>query len=228
MSEQKENKLVSNIKRNKGRYLGIFLLLLGFTVLLITFYPLLSSYLNYYLVPPDMTIPVEIVSEDEDITTDIKKDTEIIYVDSTFGIYIPKIKANAPVIANVDPYNEETYTNALYKGVAHAKGSSFPDRSGNVFLFAHSAVNFYEQRKFNIYFYLLGELEKDDPIYLSYNGEIYEYEVLDNKRVNPDQIQYLDTYMDEDTLTIMTCWPAGSDFKRVIVTATRVIVQGML
>ena len=228
MSKVKENKLVTKLKKNKGRYLGIFLFLLGFTLLLITFIPLLTSYLDYYLVSPDMTIPVEIVKEDDDITKDISKDTQVIQLDNDFGIYIPKIKANARVIANVNPNDEDEYINALYKGVAHAKGTSTPDRQGNVFLFAHSAVNFYEQRKFNIYFYLLGELEKNDPIYLSYKGNIYEYSVLETKVVNPNQIQYLKEYKNEDTLTVMTCWPAGSDFRRMIVTATRVDVQDML
>lgn len=221
MSEEKENKIISSIKKNKGRYLGIFLFLVGFTVLIINFFPIISSYLNYYLNPPKNDIPIELTKERENITQKISNDTDVVLIDYDFGIYIPKIKANARVIPNVNPNIESEYTNALYDGVAHAKGTSTPDRTGNVFLFAHSAVNFYERRKFNIYFYLLGELEQNDPIYVSFNGDIYEYRVLETKIVNPNQIQYLKEYMDEDTLTVMTCWPAGSDFRRMIVTATR-------
>ena len=86
---------------------------------------------------------------------------------------------------------------------------------------AHSAVNFYERRKYNVYFYLLDELDKGDEIYVSYQGEIYEYSVWDVKRVNPSQVEYLGKYLSQDTLTLMTCWPAGADIKRTIVTAVR-------
>ena len=220
MSVKKEE-LLTKLKENGVRYLGTLLFLPGFILLTVTFYPVISSYIDYLLSPTKEEITLEIVKEDEDITTHINKDTEQVLLDSNFGIYIPKIKANAPVIANVDPGNEEKYTNALYKGVAHAKGTATPDREGNVFLFAHSAVNFYEQRKFNVYFYLLGELQKDDPIYVSYKNNIYQYKVLENKRVNPTDVKYLGRYLNEDTLTLMTCWPAGTDYKRVIVTAIR-------
>lgn len=219
MSKTKKQPI--NTKERVVRYIAILLLLTGIISLALTFYPILKSYTEYTLFPPDVDIPVEIVKDNKEITKDISKDTEIVFLDPQFGIYIPKIKANAPVLQNINPNNEKDYINALYKGVAHAKGSSTPDREGNVFLFAHSAVNFYEQRKFNIYFYLLGELQKDDSVYISYQEEIYKYKVLEIKKVDPSETKYLGKYMDEDTLTIMTCWPAGTDYKRLIVTAVR-------
>jgi sortase A len=212
----------SNKKAGYLKYLGILLLLSGLLVLIWTFYPIISAYSKYKVTQPDTeSIKVEVVEESKEITEDIDKDTEIVFVDSNYGLYIPKIGANAKVIENVDPYDEDEYINALYSGVAHAKGTSTPNRSGNVFLFAHSAVNFYERRKYNVYFYLLGELQKDDPIYVSYDGDIYTYKVLETKKVDPTEVQYLGTYSDRDTLTLMTCWPAGMNVKRIIVTAVR-------
>ena len=212
----------SNKKAGYLKYLGILLLLTGFIVLIWTFYPIISAYSKYKTTEPDVeNIKVEVTNETEEITEDIEKDTEIVFVDKNFGLYIPKIGANAKVIRNVDPYDEDEYTNALYSGVAHAKVSSTPNRSGNVFLFAHSAVNFYERRKYNVYFYLLGELKKDDPIYVSYDGSIYTYKVLENKKVAPTEVEYLGTYLEKDTLTLMTCWPAGMNYRRLIVTAVR-------
>ncbi len=217
---EKENKKEKKVGYLK--YLGILLLLSSLTVIFFTFFPIISTYVKYRLNPqPIKKIEVKIVEEDKEITKEIEKDTTIVFVDKDFGLYIPKIGANAKVVKNVNQYNEDEYINALYTGVAHAKDSSTPDRNGNVFLFAHSAVNFYERHKYNVYFYLLGELEKDDPIYVSYEGNIYTYKVLESKKVNPTQMEYLGTYLDEDTLTIMTCWPAGMDYKRMIVTSVR-------
>jgi sortase A len=221
--EERENK-----KENKVgylKYLGILLLLGGLSVLIFTFYPILKAYFTYYFNPePVKEIRVEVIDDtNQEIQEPSKeeKDDDIVFLNNDFGLYIPKINANAKVIENVDPYDEDEYTNALYTGVAHAKGSSTPNVNGNVFLFAHSAVNFYERRKYNVYFYLLGELKKDDPIYVSYDGDIYNYKVLEIKKVNPTEVKYLGTYSDQDTLTLMTCWPAGMNVKRMIVTAVR-------
>ena len=224
MSEAEDKEVVSkNLKGGYLKYIGILLFVIGLVFLIITFLPLIKAYLNYYLYPAPEEVKVEVIEEDEEITEalDITEDTDIVFVDNDFGLYIPKIKANAKVIANVDPYIEDEYINALKDGVAHASGSSFPNQSGNVFLFAHSAVNFYEQNKYNVYFYLLNELEKGDEIYVSYNGEIYQYIVLETKIVDPEDTEYLDEYMEEDTLTIMSCYPAGTNWKRIIVTAVR-------
>lgn len=218
MSEEKSKKSIAGYLR----IIGVLLLLLGVLIVVYTFQPLIFSYIDYKLTPePKKEIEVELIKGDQEITTDIKKDTEVVFVDNQFGLYIPKIQANSKVIKNIDPYDYDAYHNALISGVAHAKGSAVPSESGNVFLFAHSAVNFYERRKYNVYFYLLGELKKDDPILVAYQGEIYNYKVLEFKVVNPNEIQYLGKYMDQDTLTLMTCWPVGSNTKRAIVTAIR-------
>lgn len=208
-------------KRGYLKYIGILLLLLGLSILIFTYYPAIRAYIDYKLSPPPKEATVQIVNEGEQITKEINKDTEIVFVDNNFGLYIPKIKANAKVIKDVDPYNKDIYINALIYGVAHAKGTSTPNSNGNVFLFAHSAVNFYERRKYNVYFYLLRELEKEDEIYVSYEGDIYKYTVFESKIVEPSEIKYLGTYLEEGTLTLMTCWPMGVDSKRAIVIAKR-------
>ncbi len=203
------------------RYIGLVLFLGGLVLLFVIYWPLAVSYLDYMLFPVPGNVEVQIIEEGGDITSDISKDTTVVFVDNSFGLYIPKIKANARVIKNIDPYNESEYTEALKQAVAHARGSSLPDGSGNVFLFAHSAVNFYERKDYNVYFYLLGELDYGDNIYVSYNSELFKYTVLESKIVAPEEVSYLGSYMEEDTLTLMTCWPAGVDLKRIVVTAVR-------
>ena len=142
-------------------------------------------------------------------------------VDDAFGIVIPKIGANAPVIQNVDPYNENEYQIALTKGIAHAKSSSLPENlnNGSMFLFAHSAGNFYEANRYNAIFYLLNKLEKKDPIYVFYNEKKYTYYVTDTKIVDENQVQYLTNDTPAKQLILMTCWPAGTSLKRLLVFA---------
>lgn len=205
---------------NKKVLVGVILLLLGLTVLLLTYWPLIQAKISQYRYKSPSTENV-VLSQNNEITKEIKPETKTVEVDSNFGLYIPRIKCNSSVLKDVDPNNAVEYTKALEGHVAHAKGSVTPDKQGNVFLFAHSAVNFYERNKYNVYFYLLDDLQKDDSIFLSYNGVIYKYRVEEVKIVNKEEIKYLGRYSNEDTLTLMTCYPAGTDWKRVIVTAYR-------
>jgi sortase A len=142
-------------------------------------------------------------------------------VNDAFGIVIPKIGANAPIIQNVDPYNEKEYQVALTKGIAHAKNSSLPEHAnkGIVFLFAHSAGNFYEANRYNAIFYLLNKLEKKDPIYVFYNEKKYIYYVTETKIVDENQVQYITSDEQKEQLILMTCWPAGTSLKRLLVFA---------
>jgi len=218
-----EEKQLNKNKKGYLQYVGILLLLLGAIFLIITYKSIILAYISYLFAPVKETPTISTTINNEEITTTVKSTTQMVIVDNNFGIYIPKIKANAKVIPNVDPIDKEVYNSALQNGIAHAKGTSFPNEHGNTFLFAHSAVNFYEQRNYNVYFYLLNELDRGDEIYISYDNNIFKYSVLETKIISSTDTKYLGKYMDEDTLTLMSCWPAGTNLKRIIVIATRVI-----
>lgn len=219
------SKEVKKSKKKNNRkltvLLGLALLLVGLSVLILTYWPVIKAYYNQKTFPTPSTTNVSLADNDEDITKEVKKDTKEVFVDSNFGVYIPKIKSNSKVVKDVDPFNEKEYINALQTGVAHSKTTTTPNKPGNVFLFAHSAVNFYERNMYSVYFYLLGELEKEDEIFLSYEGVIYKYRVQEVKIVNREDVQYLKRSADPDTLVLMTCYPAGTDWKRTIVIAHR-------
>lgn len=150
------------------------------------------------------------------------KDPEpVIPVSTEFGIVVPKIGANSAVVAGVDPYQEVEYQAKLSKGVAHAKGTSLPGQGGNIFLFSHSSANFFEARKYNSQFYLLSKLEAGDDIILYYQGNEFKYRVYDKKIVDPSALEYLGGERGKQTLTLMTCTPAGTTLKRFLVLAER-------
>lgn len=207
---------------NKGKLIGKMLILIGLSIFLKTYWPVLMSYFDYFTNNNySNTVRVELVPEAKKITKKITKDTDTVQVDSNFGLYIPQLRINASVVKDVNPTDEKEYLFALEKGIAHAKGTNTPDQSGNVFLFAHSAVNFYEQRKYDIYFYLLSELKKGNEIVVSYNGILYKYIVSEVLNVPKTELKYLGKYSEKDTLTLMTCYPPGTDFRRTIVIAFR-------
>ncbi len=66
----------------------------------------------------------------------LKERGGIIPKSTDFGIIIPKINANVPIFANIDPFNEKEFLPILKEGIAHAKNTSFPGHGSNIFLFA--------------------------------------------------------------------------------------------
>lgn len=220
--KQDQHEDTGHQKDKKGASLliiiGAVCLGISFLIFILTFYPVIKEEILYFLYrgKEDVTI----ISSDN--PSEETKENTIIPESEDFGIIIPKIRANAQVIPNVDPYNEKEYQYQLSQGVAHAKGSVFPGQTGNVFLFAHSAGNFYEANRYNAVFYLLTKLKKEDEIIIMFEKEQYTYKVADIKIVDAHEVQYLQTKEAKETVTLMTCWPAGTTFQRLLVIGERV------
>ncbi|HOR06298.1 MAG TPA: hypothetical protein PLR67_02915, partial [Candidatus Dojkabacteria bacterium] len=102
---------------NKKALVGVLLLLLGLTALFLTFWPVIKAKYNQYTFSEPSTSNV-VISEDKPITKEIKPQTKEVILDSKFGLYIPKIKSNTSVVADVSPYNYAEYSKALETGVA--------------------------------------------------------------------------------------------------------------
>jgi len=155
-------------------------------------------------------------------TMAVKPDLSAVY-----SITIPKISANARVIKEVSPFDKAEYIKVLEKDVvAAAKGTNLPG-SGlgkSIYIFAHSTQQGLGMVRKNAIFYLLGDLKNDDVIFVDYQGKNYSYKVYDQKIVAATDIEYLE-YSDEEkeVLILQTCWPIGTDWKRWLVFASRVI-----
>lgn len=188
------------------------LILIGFGTLLI----LSSLVLLIFIFFPVAKVEIEYNLNKTKTTTEIKP------IDKEFGIVIPKIGANSKIIKDVDPYNSYVYQVALTKGIAQAKGTVTPDKIGNMFLFSHSSVNLLEATRFNSIFYLLSKLEKSDEVDIYYKDTKYKYKVTDIKIVDAKDVSYLSPKANKKVLTLMTCWPAGTNYKRLLVIAEEV------
>lgn len=195
--------------------LGVILILLGAVLFVLFFYPVLGEEIEYFFSNKSSDLEVKVIREENYDNISTKNILEPI--DNNFGIVIPKIRANASVVPNVNPYDSSIYQKALTKGVAHAEGTVLPGQIGNIFIFSHSSVNFYEANRYNSVFYLLNKLKRDDEIYLTYNGKLFKYLVSEKKIVNSEQVEYFKGDPQKNTVTLMTCWPAGTTLKRLIV-----------
>lgn len=228
------------MKRNEAlkfltlRSIGNFLLLFAIYGVISTFGPALYYEVSYQVIKA-RGVNFTVASESTDFGRFTKnqeqsvsfgdlltgsKDQTIVPIDTEFSIVIPKIGASSRVIANVDPSSEEAFQPALLQGVAHAQGSLFPGLAGNIYLFAHSADNFWNAGQYNAIFYLLKDLNEGDEIVIFYQGKRYNYFVTETRVVEPEEVHFItEANTGNEQLILQTCWPPGTAWKRLLVFA---------
>jgi sortase A len=202
--------------------LGGSLVAVALLIISATFLPLIGQEIGYY--SQGDTLPkVEGAQERNSQAGNVSPEEVLVPVDEEFGIVIPKIRANSRIHADIDWQNAAVYQKALQTGVAQASGTSTPDMPGNMFLFSHSGVDFYEAARYNAEFYLLGKLTAGDEIDVFYKGQKYLYTVRETKMVAPSEVNYIQKQGEAKTVTLMTCWPPGTTYKRLIVIAEQTL-----
>ena len=147
-------------------------------------------------------------------------------VNTDFAVVIEKIGVNAPIKADVSVTDEDAYLESLKEGIAHAITSPYPSQeAGNVYLFAHSSLDFWQLGRYARVFNLLRKIEVGDKIHVFYAGKEYVY-----KTVNIEVLDGWNTYpltrpVIEPTLTLQTCDPPGTTRNRLVVTANLIEVK---
>lgn len=212
------------LQREKlGEYLirgGLCLIALSLILFFLIFWPIIKNELKFIFSAKKSQIKVVFQPE----ALEREGDEAILPADENFSLIIPKIQANEKVVADVNPFNPIEYQKALKEGVAHARGSSRPGEKGNVFLFAHSSDNFYSLGRTNTVFFLLNKLEAGDSFLVVFEKKIFPYRVLEKKVVAAEAVEYLEKEESADQsegITLMTCWPPGTDYRRLIVKGER-------
>jgi LPXTG-site transpeptidase (sortase) family protein len=147
-------------------------------------------------------------------------------VNKDFAIVIEKIGVNAPIKADVSVMDPKAYQVALKEGVAHASRSLYPSQTaGNVYLFAHSSVNFWQLGKYATVFNLLRKLEVGDRVHIYYKNQDFVYAVVSKEILKGWDTFPLTRSTIEPILTLQTCDPPGTTLNRLVVTAKLVEVR---
>ena len=130
-------------------------------------------------------------------------------------IIIPSINVDVPVTWNVEPSQADS---KMLDGAVQYSTSALPSQQeGNVFITAHSSNYWWIKSSYNQAFALLPEIKTNDKIILTYQKTKYVYQVYDQFTVSPDEVSVTETIPGKSTLTLMTCVPIGTNFKRLIV-----------
>jgi len=130
----------------------------------------------------------------------------------TYTISIPKLKLNDINVSTVD--------NDLAKHLVNYPGTSIPADSGNAVVFGHSTLpQLYNPKDYKTVFTFLYELIPGDEIFANVNNISYKYKVENITVVDPKDTSVLQQNYNDSFLTLVTCTPPGTIWKRLIIKA---------
>ncbi len=135
-------------------------------------------------------------------------------------IFIPKIGVQAPVVYAQSNAPAEI-NKLLLSGVVHYPGTAMPGQKGNVFITGHSSYYWWSKGLYNTVFSILDKVVVGDVVYINYGGTRYTYKISNVKVVSPNNLSVL-AQGEGNILTLMTCTPVGTNYKRLIVTADQI------
>lgn len=147
-------------------------------------------------------------------------------------LIIPRINKNIPIIQVSDnallkrdfDSLEANIQKGLEDGVINYPGTSKPGEHGNIVITGHSSYFPWKPGRFKDVFAILEEIKEDDRIVMFHKQKKYIYEVFKIEKVSPRNVEPLKPTQ-EDTLTLITCVPVGTDLSRLIVKAKLIGIE---
>ncbi len=131
---------------------------------------------------------------------------------NSYKLSIPKLKIENAIatIAGDD----------LNRSLVHYGGTGLPGEYGNAVVFGHSVLpQFFDPKDYKTIFSTLPALAVGDDIFVAYDGITYKYKVYEMIVRDPSDLAALEQKYDDSYLTLITCVPPGTLWKRLNVKA---------
>lgn len=108
----------------------------------------------------------------------------------------------------------------LEESLIHYAGSALPGEFGNAVIFGHSVLpQFFNPENYLTIFSTLPTIEEGALIKVYFDGIEYLYEVYEMAEVEALDTSILEQHYDQSYLTLVTCVPPGTYWKRLAVRA---------
>ena len=129
-----------------------------------------------------------------------------------YKISIPSINITDAIVSSVDT--------DLTSHLVNYGGTAIPPESGNAVIFGHSTLpQLYNAKNYKTIFSYLYKLNYGDEIIVNTDNLTYKYIVENITVVDPDNTSVLEQNYDDSFLTLITCTPPGTIWKRLVVKA---------
>ncbi|MCX6823229.1 MAG: class E sortase [candidate division SR1 bacterium] len=138
---------------------------------------------------------------------------------TTLGLDVPIIE---PKSMTAEDFITANFDEELNNGVVKYPTTPDPGASGNSLIFGHTSQEFWKHNVYGTIFKGIPKLVNGDTIKIIREGNLFEYKVVDKFVVVPSQVnaQYM-SYQNAggSYITLMGCYPLGTDKKRIMVVA---------
>ena len=130
-----------------------------------------------------------------------------------YTLSIPKINVENAEVSTVD-YD-------LDKHLVQYLGTSIPGKDGTAVIFGHSTLPYlFNPNNYKTIFAHAHELKVGDEVFATVNGISYKYKIFAVNITNPEDTNILSQSYDHSYITIVTCTPPGTTWKRLVIRAT--------
>lgn len=129
-----------------------------------------------------------------------------------YTISIPKIEIEDAFVTNKDA--------DLTKHLVQFNSDSYPPKQGNSVIFGHSTLpQLYDRNNYKTIFANAYKLNVGDQIIVNIKNETYTYKIESVTVVEPEDTSVLSQNFTDSFITIVTCTPPGTIWKRLILKA---------
>ncbi len=130
----------------------------------------------------------------------------------TYNISIPAIDVKNAVVSTSD--------NNLAIHLVNYQGTAVPPDKGNAVIFGHSTLpQLFNPKDYKTIFANAYKLKIGDEIFVEFPKVTYKYKIYSIYIVNADDTSPLEQNYNDNNLTLITCTPPGTTWKRLIIKA---------
>lgn len=130
----------------------------------------------------------------------------------SYSITIPKLNINNASVSTVD--------DDLAHHLVNFQGTCVPPEKGNCVVFGHSTLpQLYNPKDYKTIFAYAQNLRTGDDVIVDAENILFTYKIFSITIVDPDDTSVLAQSLDDSYLSIITCTPPGTVWKRLVIKA---------
>lgn len=223
----------THFTRKKKRILGTFFICLGLLVLVYFFFPLLS-YEVFFGGAQDIETPVPKYAVVGGSTFGSLIQQGIAQLSSDFNDarnWYPSLRPtkNASVATyalsiprlHIENAQVSTTDYDLSRHLVQYAGTAIPGENGTSVIFGHSTLpQWFDPKNYKAIFATLHTIKTGDTILARVNSVTYTYKIFSIVITSPEDTNMFSQSFDHSYITIVTCTPPGTIWKRLIVRAS--------
>ncbi|MBI3070309.1 MAG: sortase, partial [Candidatus Levybacteria bacterium] len=131
---------------------------------------------------------------------------------SSYALSIPKLKIKNATVSTVG-YELDKY-------LVNYPGTAIPSDNGNAVVYGHSTLpQLFDPGNYKTIFATLYKLSVGDEVFATVENVTYRYKIFSVTVVDPSDTSIFSQTYDNSYLTLVTCTPPGTTWKRLIIKA---------